>query len=242
MSTPRFHRDAALAEGVEVPATPEQAHHLGAVLRRGPGDAVRLFNARDGEFAATLSALRRDRAAFAVGARLRPPAAEPELRLLLAAVKRDVMDRAVEKAGELGVTLIQPVLTARTIAPHANTARLAAIARSAAEQCDRLGVPAVRDAAPLHAVLDAWTGGTLVAGDESLASPPIARVVPTLAGPFGWLVGPEGGFTPAELDDLRRRPFVATVALGPRILRVDTAAIAGLAVLQALAGDWAGAA
>jgi 16S rRNA (uracil1498-N3)-methyltransferase len=120
-----------------------------------------------------------------------------------------------------------------------NVARLAAIAQEAAEQCGRLTVPRVAPAAPLHAVLDAWDATPLLVGDERRESPPLAAVVQAMpAGPWAWLVGPEGGFERAELDDLRRRAFVSTVSLGPRILRAETAAVAGLAVLQALAGDW----
>ena len=239
MSIPRLYLDDALAEGTELEAAPGQAHHLGTVLRRGPGDAVRVFNARDGEFAATIAHLRKDRARFALGARTRPPAPEPELRLLVAALKRDAMDWLVEKATELGATSIQPVTTRRTVAERANTQRLSAIARGAAEQCERLSVPEVAEAAPLHRVLDAWDGTKLVVAMERSAARPLREAVSNLSNPLALLVGPEGGFEAAELDDLRRRAFVVPAALGPRILRAETAAVSGLAALQALAGDWA---
>jgi 16S rRNA (uracil1498-N3)-methyltransferase len=184
--------------------------------------------------------LRKDRAAFTVGGRLRPQAPEPDIRLVVGAVKRDAMDWIAEKATELGAALIQPVFTRRTVADRVNAARLAAIAREAAEQCGRLTVPRVAEAAPLHAVLDAWDRtAPLLVGDERRESPPLARAAQGVRLPWGWLVGPEGGFEAAELDDLRRRPFVSTASLGPRILRAETAAVAGLAALQALAGDWA---
>lgn len=239
MSTPRLFLDDALSEGAEIPGTPAQAHHLGTVLRRGPGDAVAVFNARDGEFAARIVVLRKDRCAFALGARVRAPAAEPDLRLLVAALKRDALDWVVEKATELGVSVIQPVTTRRTVVERVNGDRLAAIARGAAEQCERLSVPEVRPALPLHAALDAWDGAPLLVAAERRGAVPIARAAAGLRLPCGWLVGPEGGFEGAELDDAGRRPFVTAVALGPRILRAETAAVAGLAVLQALAGDWA---
>jgi 16S rRNA (uracil1498-N3)-methyltransferase len=235
VSIPRVFSDDALHEGAEIPATPAQAHHLGTVLRRGPGDAVRLFNPRDGEFEASIAALRKDRGAFVVAARRRPPVPEPPLALLVAALKRDALDLVVEKATELGATRILPVLTARTVASHSNTARLAAIARSAAEQCERLSVPLITDAAPLPAVLDAWDGTPLAVAAERRDAAPL----PLVAGAMrALLVGPEGGFTPAELDDLARRPFVTPCKLGPRILRAETAAVAGLAVLAACNGDW----
>lgn len=240
MTTPRLHTDTDLAEGATVPAAEGQAHHIGTVLRRGPGDAVTLFNARDGEYAATIATLRKDRATFTLGARLRAPAPEPDLRLLVAAVKRDAMDWIVEKASELGVSSIQPVLTRRTVMDRVNTQRLAAIARGAAEQCERLSVPHVRDAAPLHAVLDSWDGTPLLVAAERRDAVPIATAARGACLPLAWLVGPEGGFDRAELDDLARRPFVSLVSLGPRILRAETAAVSGLAVLQALSGDWTG--
>ncbi|MCK8785083.1 16S rRNA (uracil(1498)-N(3))-methyltransferase [Roseomonas sp. NAR14] len=265
MSIPRLFVEADLPGDGTLAATPAQAHYLGAVLRRSPGDPVLLFNGRDGEWQAEVAALRKDRGSFALGRRTRAQAPEPPLRLLLAAVKRDAMDLVAEKATELGATLIQPVLTRRTVTDRVNTGRLAAIAREAAEQCRRLGVPEVREAAPLHAVLDAWDGAPLLFGDETghgttghgatghgttghgaagggegEGAAALAGAVAGLAPPLAWLVGPEGGFDPAELADLRRRPFVRAVTLGPRILRAETAAIAGLAVMQAVAGDWRG--
>lgn len=240
MSIPRLHLDEPLAEGAEIEAAPGQAHHLG-VLRRALGDAVRVFNATSGEHAATIAFLRKDRARFALGPRLRAPAPEPGPRLLVAALKRDAMDWLVEKATELGAAAIQPVLTRRTVADRANAARLAAIARAAAEQCERLSVPAVAEAVPLHRVLDAWDGMPLVVAMERTAAPPLRLAVAGMSrpAPVALLVGPEGGFEGAELDDLRRRAFVVPAALGPRILRAETAAVAGLAALQALVGDWA---
>jgi 16S rRNA (uracil1498-N3)-methyltransferase len=241
MSIPRLHCDEALAEGAEIEATPAQAHHLGTVLRRGAGDAVRVFNARDGEYGAIIAALRKDRARFAVGARLCEPADEPPLHLLIAALKRDAMDWTVEKATELGATLIQPVLTRRGVAERANVQRLTAIARGAAEQCERLSVPRIAAALPLHHVLDAWDASTkLIVAIERGAAPALRDAASQLQPPVALLIGPEGGFETAELDDLRRRAFVVPAALGPRILRAETAAVAGLAALQALIGDWAG--
>jgi 16S rRNA (uracil1498-N3)-methyltransferase len=238
MSTPRSFLDLPLAEGAEIPGTPAQAHHLGTVLRRGPGDAVAVFNPRDGEFAATIAALRKDRCSFSLGERLRGPAPEPDLRLMIAVLKRDALDWMVEKATELGVSSIHPVVTRRTVADRVNLDRLSAITRGAAEQCERLSIPTIHAARPLHAALDAWDGAPLLVAAERRGALPIGHACHGLRLPCGWLVGPEGGFEGGELDDATRRPFVTPVALGPRILRAETAAVAGLAALQALAGDW----
>lgn len=232
MSIPRIHLPEALAEGAELALTPAQAHHLGTVLRRAPGSELRAFNARDGEFAAVLGALRKDRGALRVGGRLRAPAPAPELRALIAPLKRDAMDWAVEKAAELGATRILPVLTRRAITGHVNTERLAAIARAAAEQCERLSVPEIAGLRPLHAVLDAWEGAPLLVAAERRDAPPLHALLAGLGPPAGLLVGPEGGFERAELDDLARRPFVSLASLGPRILRAETALVAGLAAIS----------
>lgn len=241
MSIPRLYLDDTLEPGREIPAPPAQAHYLGGVLRRAAGDPVLLFNGRDGEWQARIATLRKDRASYVPERQTRPPppVPEPDIRLLVAALKRDAVDWIAEKATELGATLIQPVFTRRSVADRVNTARLAAIAQEAAEQCERLSVPRIPAAQPLHAVLDAWDGTPLLVGAERRDAPPLAEAAQRLrAPPFAWLVGPEGGFERAELDDLLRRPFVSPAALGPRILRAETAAVAGLAVLQALAGDW----
>jgi 16S rRNA (uracil1498-N3)-methyltransferase len=232
MSIPRLHAEAPLAPGIEIALTPAQAHHIGHVLRRGPGAQLRAFNAADGEFAAELSALRKDRGAMRLGALLRAPAPEPELRALIAALKREAMDWAVEKATELGATLIQPVLTRRCVAGHSNTERLSAIARAAAEQCERLSLPRLGDAQPLHAVLDAWDGRPLLVAAERREARPLHDILETIAAPCALLVGPEGGFERAELDDLARRPFVSLATLGPRILRAETALVAGLGAIS----------
>lgn len=238
MSTiPRLYCAAALGPGAEVPGDEAAARYFGSVLRRGPGDALLLFNARDGEYAATIAMLRKDRIAFAVGARTRAPAATPDIRLVLAALKRDAMEWAVQKATELGVAAIHPVFTTRCVPDRLNTDRLRAIAREAAEQCERLDIPAIKDAQPLHRLLDGWDGTPLLVAAERRDAPPLAAALAGRRPPLSVLVGPEGGFTGAELDDATRRAFVVPASLGPRILRADTAVVAALSVMQALVGD-----
>lgn len=232
MSIPRIHAEGPLAEGVEIALTPAQAHHIGHVMRRAAGAELRAFNATEGEFAAELTAIRKDRGAMRLGARLRPPSPEPELRALVAALKREAMDWAVEKAAELGATVIQPVLTRHCVADRSNTQRLLGIARAAAEQCERLSVPRVEESRPLHAVLDAWDGAPLIVAAERREARPLHAILAGLHAPCGFLVGPEGGFDRAELDDLARRPFVTLATLGPRILRAETALVAGLGAIS----------
>ncbi len=226
----RLFVDTPLAAGAEVAATPGQAHYLAAVMRRAVGTIVHLFNGVDGEWAARLATLRRDRAVLAVETRLRPQEPEPDLWLAFALLKRDATDLVVQKATELGVSDIIPILTERTQAERVNGTRLAAIATEAAEQCERLTIPVLHPPRRLSALLASWPEQRrLFVAAERADCPPL---VPTQDA-AGLLVGPEGGFTEAELDATRAHPFSVTVSLGPRILRAETASIVGLALLQA---------
>jgi 16S rRNA (uracil1498-N3)-methyltransferase len=220
---------APLTAGATIDATPAQAHYLGTVMRRAVGDAVALFNGSDGEWAAHIAMLRRGGASLGVDHMLRAQAAEPDLWLVFALLKRDATDLVVQKATELGVAALWPVLTAHTNAQRVNLERLLAIATEAAEQSERLTVPAIHEPRPLAALLQSWpTGRRLFVAAERQAVPPIVATAESAA----LLVGPEGGFAPAELDALRQHPLVTLLSLGPRILRAETAAIAGLARLQ----------
>jgi 16S rRNA (uracil1498-N3)-methyltransferase len=223
----------ALRPGAAVLPSAAQAHYLGGVMRRAAGDALLLFNGRDGEYRARITALRRDRAELVVEAPTRAQAPEPDLWLAFAALKRDATDLVAQKATELGASRLLPVMTARTNAGRVNPDRLRAIATEAAEQCERLSVPEIAAPARLAALLADWPAGRpLYAAIERQPAPAIRPA----HGPCAFLVGPEGGFTPAEVELLRRHPFLQPVHLGPRILRAETAAIVGLALLQASVG------
>jgi len=225
----RLFVSAPLATGAEIAATQAQAHYLGAVMRCAVGETVCLFNGSDGEWAARLATLRRGEASLVVDRMLHPQLAEPDVWLVFALLKRDATDLVTQKATELGVAALWPVLTARTNAQRVNLTRLRAIAIEAAEQSERLTVPAVHAPRPLAALMQAWPAGRhLCVAAERIAAPPIGAT----RGPAALLVGPEGGFTPAELDALNAHPLVTMMSLGPRILRAETAAIAGLARLQ----------
>jgi 16S rRNA (uracil1498-N3)-methyltransferase len=236
----RLHVSGDLASGAAIALTEPQAHYLKNVLRLEPGATVALFNGRDGEWAARIDGFAKRTATLAVLQQRRPQEPEPDLWLLFAPLKRARVDFLVEKATELGVARLCPVVTQRTVAERVNLDRLRAHAVEAAEQTERLSVPVLAEPAPLDRVVTRWPAGRrLLLCDESGSAPPIAAVLQEFrAETWAVLVGPEGGFAETELDALRKLSFVSPVGLGPRVLRADTAAVAALAVLQALAGDW----
>lgn len=258
MAEPRVLVDQLLRAGAEVPLDESQARHVGLVLRLELGDILRVFNATDGEWRAHVSGKTKRGMSVRVEELLRPVRATPDLDLLFAPVKRHATDLIVEKATELGVRRIRPVITQRTIAETVRLERLTIIAREAAEQTERFDAPEIVEAAPLARALDGWDSArTLIyadeAGDDADApwggdlgrAPPIAEALRSWsadenAAPskLALLIGPEGGFTLEERRMLRGLSYVMPVSLGPRILRAETAVIAALSVIQALWGDW----
>jgi 16S rRNA (uracil1498-N3)-methyltransferase len=218
-----------------------QAHRLKHVLRLGPGAAVAAFNESAGEWLCELVELGRGRSALNPLRQIRAPETGPDLWLSFAPLKRARLDWLVEKASELGAAALLPIWTARTQPERINRDRLYAIAVSAAEQSERLSVPEIRTPERLDQALAAWPADRrLILCDESGAGMPIADAWLALSAnvPAAVFVGPEGGFTDAELDALGKLPIVTRVGLGPRVLRAETAALAALAVFQAIAGDW----
>lgn len=235
----RLFVTADLAAGATVELSPDQTHYLRNVMRLGEGDAVALFNGRDGEFRARLARFGKRDARAVVEAVSRAQAAEPDLWLVFAPLKRARIDYLIEKATELGASALLPVMTQHTVVERLNLDRLRAHAIEAAEQSERLTVPVLAAPQPLTALLAAWDPTRrIMLCDESGTAPPVATaLVGVTASSWAVLIGPEGGFAETELDALRKLPFVSPVNLGPRILRADTAALAGLAVLQALRGE-----
>jgi 16S rRNA (uracil1498-N3)-methyltransferase len=229
-----------LAAGASLMLERPQTHYLAHVMRVAAGEAVLLFNGRDGEWLGRVDALPKAGARLTVESRLRPQAPESDLWLLAAPIKRDRIDLVAEKAAELGVSRLVPVFTRRTAMTRVNTERLAAHMVEAAEQCGRLTVPEMADPVALDKALAGWpTGRVLLFLDESGGGCPMAEVVAALPdGPAAVLVGPEGGFSDDERRLLAGLPFARPVGLGPRILRAETAAIVALALWQALKGDW----
>src|SRR5215510_2881965 len=232
LRTPRLYVDAPLAMGGEVVLDRNQANYLGNVLRLGRDDAVLLFNGRDGEWQASLSSTGRRAMSAAIRARLRSQPSPEDLHFLFAPLKRARLDYMVQKAVEMGASLLQPVITRHTQVARINLDRMRANMIEAAEQCGVLQVPQVAAPLPLeHVVHD--SDRLLVFCDESAdVADPVAALVatrPHLGGRLAVLIGPEGGFAEEERAALLKRPKVGRITRGPRILRGDTAAVAVLA-------------
>ena len=237
----RLYVEGPLAAGIRAGLTPDQAHYAGRVMRLGPGDVLGLFNGRDGEWRGRIARLDRKGGEATVEDRLRPQVSGPDLWLLFAPLKKTATDFLIEKATELGASRLMPVLTRHTASERINIERLRARAIEAAEQCERLDVPAVADPATMDQTLAAWPSARrLFVADERGGGVPAAEgfASPSTAQGHALLIGPEGGFARSELDALAGLPFVSRVGLGPRILRAETAALAMLACWQAIAGDW----
>jgi 16S rRNA (uracil1498-N3)-methyltransferase len=241
---PRLYVERPLAAGATIAAGERAHHYLRNVMRRSAGDALVLFNGRDGEFAAEIAAIDKRRAELAVMQLRRPQDAVPDLVLCFAPLKKDAVDFLIEKATELGVAAFQPVVTRRTVASRLNLDRLRANAIEAAEQTERLTIPEIRAPLTFDALLAGWQPARhMILCAEAGPALPIADAFKALtfgvSPPNAWAIfcGPEGGFHVSELDRLRVLPFVTPVGLGPRILRADTAALTALAVFQAILGD-----
>lgn len=231
----RLYLDHALHEGQAIPLGEAEASYLFSVMRLAKGARIAVFNGRDGEWEAeVIEAARRGGTLRAVS-RLRAQAEPPDLWLVFAPLKKTRTDFVVEKAVEMGVARILPVVTGHTNSMRVNIARLQAHAREAAEQCGALHMPEVAAPVPLKALLGGWDDRPLWFCDEDLAG---TRIHPPPAPRGAVLIGPEGGFTDAERARLRQMPQAVPVALGPRILRADTAAVAALTLWQITCGDW----
>jgi len=238
--SPRLYVGPPLAEGASVGLDRGQAHYLSHVLRLKAGARVLLFNGRNGEWSATLEAGKRA-ATLAVGAQTRPQTTACDLHYLFAPLKAARLDYMVQKAVELGVSRLQPVLTRHGQVMRVNTARMRANAIEAAEQCGILALPEVAPPVALTGYLAErerlrW----LVFCDEDAetANPAAALAVVPPAAPLAVLIGPEGGFAADERAAMLKAGNVVRLSLGPRILRADTAAVAALAVVQTAIGDW----
>jgi 16S rRNA (uracil1498-N3)-methyltransferase len=238
--SPRLYIEADLGDGATVPLAREQANYLLNVLRLGNGDPVLVFNGRDGEWRARVEIASKRQANLVVERQTRPQADGPDLHYLFAPLKRARLDYMVQKATEMGVARLQPVLTRHTVADRVNSERMRANVIEAAEQCGILRVPEVAPLERLERILASWdVERRLIFCDEGAPiADPIATLREISPGPLAVLIGPEGGFAPDEREALIALPFVVRMAMGPRIMRADTAAVAALALVNAVLGDW----
>lgn len=236
---PRLYVSAPLAAQCPVTLDAAQSHYLGTVMRLKAGDDVALFNGQDGEWQARLTNLGRKGATAEPFTLNRPQRAEPDLWLLAAPLKKDRTDWLVEKAAELGVSVVWPVQTARTNAARINPDRLTARMIEAAEQCERLTLPRLLPLTPLERVLEQWDPARALVFLDEGGAPPLLEVAQSLPpGPLAVLIGPEGGFDAQERQHIHSLPYAHPAALGPRLLRAETAALSAVSLMQATRGDW----
>ncbi|MGY3498999.1 MULTISPECIES: 16S rRNA (uracil(1498)-N(3))-methyltransferase [unclassified Bradyrhizobium] len=241
--SPRLFVDAPLGAGATVPLERDQSNYLGNVLRLGAGDSVLVFNGRDGEWRAEISGRKRPDT-LTVAAQTRPQDRLPDVTYVFAPLKHARLDYMVQKAVEMGAARLVPVLTRFTQVSRVNGERMRANAVEAAEQCGIISLAEVADPLPLERFLAGRDPARLLVFCDEAAeveSPVQALAAATAANAgIDVLIGPEGGFAEEERTLLLRQPAILRLALGPRILRADTAAVAALALVQAALGDWRG--
>ena len=236
-STPRLFVDPPLAPGplaVDGPA----AHYLGSVMRLKIGDPVLVFDDRSGEWLATIAVARRRALWLTVTERTREREAVPDLWLCAAPLKKGRVDWLAEKACELGVARLVPVVTRRTIVDKPNTERLRTQMIEAAEQCGRTALPEVAEPVKLAGMLRDWPEDRALFFADETGGMPALEAMRSRPGPAAILIGPEGGFDADEREAIRAHPNAVGIGLGPRILRAETAAGAAVALWMAAAGDW----
>ncbi len=236
----RLFVDTELQIGQVVACSSEQANYLRNVLRLTAGTEILIFNGRHGEWRARLEFAGKKGCTLQAVELMRPQAEGPDIHYLFAPLKRSRLDYMVQKATELGVARLRPVLTRYTVAERVNLDRMRANAIEAAEQCGILRIPEVAEPDRLQRVIDGWDDSRpLVFCDEAADVPdPLAALATLPRGPAGLLIGPEGGFADEEREMLIRQPYTLRLSLGPRIMRADTAAVAALALINAVVGDW----
>jgi len=242
--TPRVYLAAPLAAGVTVPFDHAQANYLLNVLRLKPGDELLLFNGRDGEWLARIVSAGKRLPTAVIDECLREQPRPSDLHFLFAPLKHARLDYLVQKAVEMGAARLQPVITRHTQVARVNLDRMRANVIEAAQQCGILTMPEVAEPVPFKTAIEPAGGDRLLVfcdEDAEVKDPVAALAAAARAGrPLAVLIGPEGGFAGDEREALLQRPNVVRIALGPRILRADTAAVAALALVQAVLGDWRG--
>jgi 16S rRNA (uracil1498-N3)-methyltransferase len=236
-TTPRLHVQGALCAGALITLDQPQSHYLGSVMRRQPGDMVRLFNGRDGEWAARVASVAKKAVTLAAEHQSGRQEQVPDLWLCAAPLKKGRIDWLVEKACELGVARLVLVTTQRTVVDKPNLERLMAHLVEAAEQSGRTAVPELPEPLSLSQMLKNWPADRALIFADETGGEAMAATMARVPAPAAILIGPEGGFTAPERDAIRAHPGAVAVSLGPRILRADTAALAAVAVWQAINGQ-----
>ncbi len=238
--TPRLYVVAPLEAGGTVTLHDRQAHYLLHVLRLRKGATFRLFNGSDGEWLAEIVEARKRDLVLKCERKLRDAQPLPDIDYLFAPLKHARLDYLAQKATEMGAGRLRPVITRRTIAERMNVDRFKSNVIEAAEQCNLVGLPEVLEPEPLDRIIAGWDEARrLIYCDEvGPAANPLRVLKEIEPGPLAVLIGPEGGFAPEEQKLLRNQKFVTAISLGPRIMRADTAAVAALALVQAVLGDW----
>ncbi len=237
-SAPRLFVQQVLGAGVQVSIDGPQAHYLGRVMRVAPGDGVVLCDNVSGEWAARVIAAGKRDVLLSVEALLRPREAVPDFTLCAALLKKDRFDLVLEKACELGVARIQPVLTRRCVADKLNLERATTILTEAAEQCARTALPQLLAPVKLEALLKGWEPDRALFFADENGGDPAAAAFAAHDGAAALLTGPEGGFDDSERSAIRALPAARAITLGPRILRGETAAIGATALWMGTVGDW----
>ena len=233
----RLHLDQPLSADAQIDLTKDASHYLSTVMRVEKGDTLLVFNGEDGEWLVEVAEAHKRAAQVRILNRTRPPHPPPDLWLLFAPIKKARTDFIVEKACELGCRMVTPVITARTRSETVRVDRLQAHAVEAAEQCGLVFVPEVSEPKTFSEMLQSWPAErALHFCDEGRTARPLQEIA--APPPAAILIGPEGGFTDAEAEQLRAKPFVRSATLGPRLLRADTAAAAAIALWQYAQGDW----
>ena len=237
-SAPRLHVETQLGEGVVVPVDGNPAHYLISVMRVKADDIILLFDGRSGEWAARARDIRKRDLVLECISQTKAPEVVPDFWLCCAPIKKGRIDLIAEKACELGVARLQPVLTRRTVVDKLNFDRLHAHLVEAAEQCGRTALPDLAPMIKLDALLKSWPDDRWIFFADETGGQPLHATLTAHPGPAAMLIGPEGGFDPQEREAIRAHPRAVPLSLGPRILRAETAAIAATAAWMTINGDW----
>lgn len=237
----RLYVQSPLMQGEHFSVRDNAAHYLSHVMRLKENDTIAVFNGYDGDWAAYISAVTKKEVHLVAQSLLRPQHASPDITLVFAPIKGARMDFIIEKSSEMGVRALMPIRTDFTVVTRVNHERAQAHLIEAAEQTERQDIPVLHEMVSLEQLLSTWSKDTILFyGDESGQGKTADNALATLerGTSVAYLVGPEGGFSPKEHRLLQSLPFTQAISLGPRVLRADTAVVAGLAVIQSWVGDW----